>query len=100
VTQCAQSPRHRAGARAALVARVTAAVAGGFAMAVLTSMATLALPWSRVDAVLGGTMLGILMHAAIVVWVFAARTALRAWVGMVVLALPLLCAAWYAQVQG
>lgn len=85
----------RAGGRstAAVISRILAAVVGGYALAALTSVAALALPLSRVEAVLTGTQLSFLVYAAAVVWVFAARSAWRAWGGLIAVAVPLATAA-------
>ena len=93
---------HGGGARAAGIAvRVAAAILGGYALAALCSVAlAVTLPMARADAVLTGMMAGLAVHAAAVVWAFAARNAARAWAGLLVAALPLGAAAllgqWYA----
>lgn len=81
--------------RAAPVAsRIVAALFGGYALAALGSVAALALPMSKPQAVLTGMLASFAIYAAAVVWVFAARSALRAWAGLLVAAAPLLAAAW------
>jgi hypothetical protein len=84
---------HRAGP---LVSRIVAAVLGGYALAALTTVAALALPISRPQAVLSGMLASFAVYAAAVVWVFAVRSARRAWAGLLVAAVPLLmaCFAW------
>jgi len=79
-----------------LLSRIVAAVFGGYGMAALTSVAALALPISRPEAVLTGMLLSFVTYAAAVIWVFAVRSATRAWMGLAVAALPLLLAAWPA----
>lgn len=76
-----------------LVSRIVAALFGGYALAALTSVAALALPMSPVEAVLTGMQASFVVYAAAVIWVFAARSAQRAWVGLAVVALPLFAAA-------
>lgn len=75
--------------------RVVAAILGGYAMAALASIvcATL-LPIGRAEAVLTGMLLSFAVYAGTVVWVFAARTALRAWVGLLIPMAALATAAW------
>ena len=66
-----------------VVSRALAAVAGGYGLAALSAAAlAVFLPLSRADATLTGTMLSFLVFAGAVVWVFAARSATRAWVGL------------------
>ncbi|HEY9094354.1 MAG TPA: DUF3649 domain-containing protein [Hydrogenophaga sp.] len=77
-----------------LASRIAAAVFGGYALGALASVAALALPLSRVEAVLTGMQLSFLVYAFVVIWAFAVRSARRAWVGLLVGALPLLWAAW------
>lgn len=85
------SPLFRVGP---LLSRIVAALFGGYALAALTSVATLALPMAQSEAVLTGLLLSFLVYVGAVVWVFAVRSARRAWVGLLVAAVPLLLAAW------
>ena len=77
-----------------LVSRIVAALFGGYALAALVSVAALALPISKPQAVLTGMLLSFLVYAGAVIWVFAVRSATRAWFGLLVAALPLLALAW------
>ena len=82
-----------------LVSRIVAAVAGGYALAALASVAVLALPVSRPQAVLTGMLMSFAVYAGAVVWVFAVRSARRAWTGLLLMAAPLLaaaCSVWSA----
>lgn len=79
--------------RGALLSRMVAALFGGYALAALTSVAALALPMGTLEAVLLGMQASFGVYAGAVVWVFAARTAWRAWLGLAVVAVPLLAAA-------
>ena len=81
----------------ALVARIVAALLGGYALAALTSLAALALPIDKAQGVLTGMLLSFVVYAGAVVWVFAARSARRAWAGLLIAALPLLLASWSAR---
>jgi hypothetical protein len=84
----------------ALISRIVAAILGGYALAALASLAALALPISRPQAVLTGMLASFAVYAGAVVWVFAVRSARRAWAGLAVAAAPLLLAAWYAGAIG
>ncbi|CAO3432232.1 DUF3649 domain-containing protein [Azospirillum doebereinerae] len=77
-----------------LLSRVAAALFGGYALAALASVAVLALPMSKPQAVLTGMLASFAIYAGAVIWVFAVRSALRAWTGLLVVAAPLLLAAW------
>ena len=82
-----------------LVSRIVAAVAGGYALAALASVAVLALPVSRPQAVLAGMLMSFAVYAGAVIWVFAVRSAPRAWTGLLLAAAPLLaaaCSVWFA----
>lgn len=77
-----------------LASRILAAVFGGYGLAALTSVACVALPIGRVQGVLTGMLASFVVYVAAVVWVFAVRSARRAWAGLLVAAVPLLAAAW------
>ena len=82
-----------------LVSRIAAALFGGYALAALTSVAALALPMGTVEAVLTGMQASFVVYAVAAIWVFAAKSARRAWLGLAVAAVPLLAAAcwvWWA----
>jgi len=77
------------------VSRVLAAVVGGYAVGALVSVAcALLLPLARSEAVLIGMMLSFLAYAGAVLWVFAARSAWRAWAGVLLPGLLLAAASW------
>ena len=77
-----------------LISRIVAAIGGGYVLAALLSVAVLALPVSRPQAVIGGMLGSFVVYVGAVVWVFAVRSAMRAWAGLIVAALPLLAVAW------
>lgn len=77
-----------------LLSRIVAAMFGGYALAALGSVAALALPMDKTQAVITGTLASFAIYAGAVVWVFAVRSARRAWAGLLVAAVPLLLAAW------
>ncbi len=78
----------------ALLSRIVAALLGGYALAALSSVAVLALPMSKTEAVLTGMQASFLVYALAVIWVFAARSATRAWAGLLIVGAPLLLATW------
>ena len=79
---------------------MAAALFGGYALAAFASMAALALPGPKTEGVLWGMLASFIVYACAVIWVFAARTAGRAWTGLAIAALPLLLAAWSAGALG
>ncbi|BAN27513.1 DUF3649 domain-containing protein [Caballeronia insecticola] len=83
-----------------LVSRIVAAIFGGYALAALTSVAALVLPMSKPQAVLTGMLASFIVYVCAVIWVFAVRSARRAWCGLLVAALPLLLAAWNVWTAG
>lgn len=85
---------HRVRSTGPLVSRIVAALFGGYALAALSSVAVLALPLSKPQAVLTGMLASFAIYAGAVIWVFAVRSALKAWAGLIVVAAPLLLAAW------
>ena len=66
-----------------VLSRVLAAVLGGYAAAnaVAVGLAQI-LPMSQGDAVMTGILLTYIVYAAAVIWVFAARSVRRAWLGI------------------
>jgi hypothetical protein len=74
---------------APLISRIAAAMFGGYALAALTSVATLVLPIDKAQAVLAGMLASFIVYACAVIWVFAVRSAQRAWGGLIVAAVPL-----------
>jgi len=77
-----------------LLSRIIAALFGGYALAALCSVAAVALPMAPTEAVLTGMLASFVVYVCAVVWVFAVRSATRAWVGLAIAALPLSLAAW------
>lgn len=91
-----RAPRPERGRRwPGLVSRVVAAVAGGYAVGALVSVAcAVLLPLARSEAVIIGMMLSFLAYAGVVLWAFAARNTWRAWAGVLLPGLLLLMASW------
>lgn len=72
--------------RLGVASRAVAAIVLGYGLtAVVTALLALALPMARADAVITATLLSFAIYTCAVLWVFAARSATRAWLG---LALP------------
>jgi len=85
----ARSPARSFLRTAPLLSRVVAAIFGGYALASLTGIGTLALPLAPAQAVIAGQLASFLVYTGAVVWVFAVRSARRAWLGILVVAVPL-----------
>ena len=85
---------HRVRATGPLISRIVAALVGGYALAALFSVAVLALPLSKSQVVLTGMLASFAIYAGAVIWVFAVRSALKAWAGLLIVAVPLLPLAW------
>jgi hypothetical protein len=82
----------------AVFSRSMAAIFGGYALAAVTSVfCALALPGARGQTVLTGMLVAIVVCACAALWAFATRTALRAWVGIL---LPTLVMAAVARALG
>lgn len=83
--------------RLAVAGRVALAAFGGYAVAALaTALLAVVLPLSRSEAVSAGTLASFAVMAGAVVWVFAARTLLRAAVPLAAVAAVLAGALWLA----
>lgn len=69
--------------RLGVASRAIAAIVGGYALAAAsTAVLSLVLPLPRVDAVMTATLLSFTVYTCAAIWVFAARDALRAWLGI------------------
>ncbi|WP_425414321.1 DUF3649 domain-containing protein [Ottowia thiooxydans] len=85
---------------APLVSRVLAAVIGGYSLAALASVAARVLPMPAPETVFTGMMASFLVYTGAVIWVFAVRSARRAWIGLLIAALPLLVGAYLGVWRG
>lgn len=84
-----------------LLARIAAAVLGGYAFAATGAVwLAFALPAERAQAVLTGLLASFALYAAAVVWAFAARTAVHAWAGLLLPTLAFAGLAWLSGLQG
>lgn len=78
-----------------VLSRSLAAIFGGYALAAsTTTFLSLVLPTARSEAVLTGMLTGIVVCACAALWAFATRTAMRAWLGIVLPAAVMALASW------
>ena len=71
--------------RVGIASRAVAALVGGYAFATVAGVfLSRVLPMARADAVLAATLASFGIFAAAVIWVFAARSAMRAWLGLLI----------------
>jgi branched-subunit amino acid permease len=76
--------------RLAVASRALAAIGGGYAVSSLAVTAfALALPGRDVDRVVAATLIGLVVYPCAVMWCFATRSALLAWLGLLVTGLLL-----------
>lgn len=81
--------------RLAVASRAVAAILGGYVLSALATFAlAIFLPLSRAEASMTATLLSFLIYTCVVLWVFATRTAWRAWMGIVVPSLVLGALIW------
>ena len=81
--------------RLAVASRALAAIVGGYALTALATMAlAIFLPMSRSEASMTATLLSFVIYTCAVLWVFATRSATRAWLGIVVSAIVLGALVW------
>jgi len=83
--------------RWSIASRFVAAALGGYALVSLLQVAFIALlPAAFFKSLLFASQTGYLYWTGIIIWCFATRTARRAWLGIIVVALPLaLIDVWY-----
>lgn len=78
-----------------VTARAAAAIGGGYLLtAAATTLIAVLLPLHRADAATLGTMLSFLFYACVVLWVFATRSAIRAWGGILIITALLETSIW------
>lgn len=81
--------------RLAVASRALAAIVGGYALTALAVTAlAIFLPLSRAEASMTATLLSFVIYTCVVIWVFATRTAWRAWAGIVAPAVVLGALVW------
>ena len=70
--------------RLAVASRAVAAIGGGYTLAAAAAaLLAVVLPMQPAEAVITATLLSFIVFCCAVLWVFAARTAWRAWGGIV-----------------
>ncbi|KAB8063894.1 MULTISPECIES: DUF3649 domain-containing protein [Janthinobacterium] len=84
-----KAPRLRLSANAVyrlgVASRSVAAIVGGYVLAALVTMLlSVSLPMARSEAVMTATLLSFAIYTCVVMWVFATRSALRAWLGLAI----------------
>ena len=73
--------------RLGVASRSVAAIVGGYVLAALVTMLlSVSLPMTRSEAVMTATLLSFAIYTCAVMWVFATRSALRAWLGLAITA--------------
>ena len=71
--------------RLGVATRSVAAIVGGYVLAALVTMLlSVSLPMARSEAVMTATLLSFAIYTCAVMWVFATRSALRAWLGLAI----------------
>lgn len=71
--------------KGAVLARAMAASVGGYGLAAAFAVfMARVLPLDKAEAVLAGAVPSFLVYCAAVIWVFAARSAWRAWIGILI----------------
>lgn len=81
--------------RLAVASRALAAIFGGYALTAAAQACLAALlPLPRADAVIWAMLVAFALYAVAILWVFYARSAARAWLGMVVPAAALAGVFW------
>ncbi len=71
--------------RLGVASRSVAAIVGGYVLAALVTMLlSVSLPVARSEAVMTATLLSFAIYTCAVMWVFATRSALRAWLGLLI----------------
>lgn len=71
--------------RLGVASRSVAAIVGGYVLAALVTMLlSVSLPMARSEAVMTATLLSFAIYTCAVLWAFATRSALRAWLGLAI----------------
>lgn len=76
--------------RLGVASRALAAIVGGYALSALAAtVAAIYFPGTRAEAAVFGMLLSFVIYTLAVMWVFAVRSALRAWLGLLLPSVPL-----------
>jgi Protein of unknown function (DUF3649) len=74
--------------RGGVFVRAIAAIGGGYIVSALWAAAIATwLPATKVEAAVTGTLIALVAYPCAIMWCFAARSALRAWLGLAFVAL-------------
>jgi hypothetical protein len=76
--------------RLGVASRTLAAIVGGYALsALVATVAAIYYPATRAEAAIFGMLLSFVIYTLAVMWVFAVRSAWRAWLGLLLPSIPL-----------
>jgi hypothetical protein len=76
--------------RLGVASRAVAAIGGGYALsALVATVSAIYFPGTRAEAAIFGMLISFVIYTVAVMWVFAVRSALRAWLGLLLPAIPL-----------
>lgn len=76
--------------RLGVASRALAAILGGYALsALVATVSAIYFPGTRAEAAIFGMLISFVIYTLAVMWVFAVRSAWRAWLGLLLTALPL-----------
>jgi hypothetical protein len=76
--------------RLGVASRALAAIVGGYALsALVATVSAIYFPGTRAEAAIFGILLSFVIYTLAVMWVFAVRSAWRAWLGLLLPSLPL-----------
>ncbi len=82
--------------RLSVASRIIAAIVGGYALTQAASIVLAAImPGSRAEGVMTVLLLSFVVYTVVILWVFAAHSAARAWLGVLLPALVLALPAWW-----
>jgi hypothetical protein len=87
--------------RLSVLSRVLAAALGGYALMLIVDVAlAFLLPITPRNAFLYAVQSGFLIYTLVIIWAFAARTASKAWLGLLLVGAPLALVDAYYYWQG
>lgn len=76
--------------RLGVASRAIAAIVGGYALsALVATVSAIYFPGTRAEAAIFGMLLSFVIYTLAVMWVFAVRSAWRAWLGLLLPSIPL-----------
>lgn len=82
-----------------IISRVIAAILGGYALSAIAAVfISYLLPLQRADALMTGILLSFAIYTGAVIWVFAARTSVIAWLGLLAPSAAMAAMCWLCTV--